>query len=109
MTYQFTPQRLVKFLLLLCTITLFSIIKLSAQEVENDFQSRTDIKLSYKPIKNFKINFTPELRFNNNLQFDQYLFEGEIIYSPFKFIDIGTSYRFKGNKNGSGNFETRNK
>ncbi|MFA9392825.1 MAG: DUF2490 domain-containing protein [Prolixibacteraceae bacterium] len=83
--------------------------QLSAQEVENDFQTRTSLKLSYKPLKKVKLNFSPELRFNDNLQFDQYLFEGEAIYSPFKLINAGASYRFTGNKTGSGDYENRNK
>ena len=61
-------------------------IQLSAQKVVNDFQTRTGVKLSYKPLKDVKINFTPELRFNDALQFDQYLFEGEIEYQPIKLL-----------------------
>ncbi|MDA3930303.1 MAG: DUF2490 domain-containing protein [Prolixibacteraceae bacterium] len=95
-------------ILLVLILTGFA-IQLSAQELENDFQSRTSVKLSYKPLKKVKLNFTPELRFNDNLKFDQYLFEGEIIYKPIKLISVGTSYRFTGNKTGSGDYENRNK
>lgn len=99
----------IKNLLLLVLLISGIVIQVSAQEIENDFQTRTSVKLSYKPIKQIKINFTPELRFNDNLQFDQYLFEGEVIYSPLNLIDAGASYRFKGNKTGSGDYENQNK
>jgi len=80
-----------------------------AQEVENDFQYRTNLKISYKPIKDVKINFTPEIRFGDQFQFDQYLVEWEVVYSPLKRFNLGASYQFKGNKTGSGDFENRNK
>ena len=84
-------------------------IRISAQEIENDFQTRTGVKLSYKPFEKIKIDFEPELRFSNNLHFDQYLLEGEVTYSPFKFISAGASCRFTANKTGSGDYENWNK
>lgn len=84
-------------------------IQVSAQDIDNDFQTRTGVKLSFKPLKDVKISFSPELRFNNTLQFDQYLLEGAIEYQPIKRITLGTSYRFTGNKTGSGDYENKNK
>lgn len=80
-----------------------------AQTVENEFQTRTEIKLTYKPIKNVKLIFTPELRFNDKLNFDQYLIEGELNYTPLKVLNFGVSYRYIANKTGSGDYSNRNK
>lgn len=87
----------------------FLFMQLSAQEIENDFQTRFDAKISYKPIKKVRINFTPEVRFNDLMEFDQYLFEGEVTYKPIKLIQVGTSYRYKSNKTGSGDYNSKNK
>lgn len=90
----------IRLLLTFLAITLIQYVG-NGQEVINDFQTRTEVKLSFKPLKNLKINFTPELRFNNNLQFDQYLVEGEAAYSPLKLLTVGAAYRFRGNLNKS--------
>lgn len=77
------------------------------QEVENDFQTRTEVKLSVKPLKNLEFSLTPMLRFNDNLVFDQYLLEGELVYKPVKNFSFGAAYRYIGNqtnKNGMENY-----
>ena len=69
-----------------------------AQDVQNDFQIRTEIKLSFNPLKNIELNLTPMLRLDEKFQFDQYLFEGEVVYNPFKQFSFGAAYRFIGNQ-----------
>lgn len=65
-----------------------------AQEVENEFQSRIGLDLSYKPIKKIKLSFTPEMRFDENFSLDKYLFEGGVEYKPVKFLELEAIYRF---------------
>ena len=79
-------------ILLLVTSTV-----LKAQDVENDFQTRTSATFSYKPVKNIKLYLTPELRFDNNFSLDEYLIESEVAYKPINFLSLGASYRFIGN------------
>jgi len=69
----------------------------TAQEIENNYQTRTSVELSFEPIKKLKLNFIPELRFDENLALDKYLFEGEAVYKPLKFLSLGATYRFGGN------------
>ncbi len=68
-----------------------------AQEVEENFQTRASAELSFEPLKNIKFNVIPELRFDENFTLDKYLFEGEAVYKPVKFLSLGAAYRFEGN------------
>lgn len=69
---------------------------LKAQEVLNDFQTRTDLDISFKPIKKLKLSLNPELRFDNNFSPDKYLLEGEVEYKALKMISFGASYGLVG-------------
>ncbi len=75
-------------------LLLFVSTKNQAQEIETDFQTRTSLDLSFKPIKKLKLSFTPELRFDENFSLDKYLFEGGAEYKVLKFLELGASYRF---------------
>ena len=75
-------------------IILFAGFSISAQEVENEFEYRTSVKLSYKPIKKLKINFVPEVRFKDNFSVDRYLLETKLVYKPLKFLSLSGGYRF---------------
>ena len=66
----------------------------TAQEVENTIQSRTSLKLSFSPIKKVKLNVTPELRFDENFSLNNAHLEGELVYSPFKYLSLSSAYRF---------------
>lgn len=66
----------------------------TAQEIENDFQTRTELELTYKPVKKLKLSFSPQLRFDENFSLDKYLFEGGAEYKAFKFLELGATYRF---------------
>jgi hypothetical protein len=76
------------------TLLFFASIKNQAQEVETDFQTRTSLNLSYKPIKKLQLKFTPELRFDENFSLDKYVFEGGAEYKILKFLELGATYRF---------------
>lgn len=73
-------------------------VKLHSQEVENIYQYRTSATLELKPIKKITLEFTPELRFNNNLSADRHLLQAGIKYKVIKPISFGISYRIEGNK-----------
>lgn len=80
----------------LILIFLLTGMQLSAQDIENNFKIRTEAELSFEPIKNLKLNFIPELRFDDSFSLDKYLLEGEAVYKPVKFLSLAASYRFVG-------------
>ena len=51
-----------------------------AQKTKNDFQSRTNLELSFKPLKKLRLNLSPEFRFDDNYSLDKYLIESEAEY-----------------------------
>lgn len=67
-----------------------------AQDIENEYQTRTFVSLSIKPWEKLKISLSPELRFDEGFELDKYVVEGELNYSPIKLISIEGSYRFIG-------------
>ena len=69
-----------------------------AQEVENEFQTRTSVKLSFKPLKKVRFNLSPELRFDENMKLDKSLIEGELEYKAFKFLTLGAAFRYIANQ-----------
>jgi hypothetical protein len=62
--------------------------------IENDFEYRTYVKLSYKLLKNLKLNLSPEVRFEDDFSIDQYLIETQLVYRPVKILYLTAGYRF---------------
>lgn len=87
---------IIHMLLPLILLTLISQY-LGAQTVENDFQSRTELKLSYEPIDKIRLSVTPEVRLDESFKMDKFLLEAGVQYKPFKVFSIGGSYRFIAN------------
>ena len=84
-----------KYTRLFLAILLFNIAnQIFAQDNENDFQSRYDFNLQWKPIKKLKINFSPELRLDENFSVSKYLLETKVSYKIVKHFYIGGDYRF---------------
>ena len=73
---------------------LFLMPVVNAQEIDNDFQMRTELEVAFKPLKKVKLNFIPQLRFDDNFSLDKYLIETEVEYNAFKFLEFGATYRF---------------
>ena len=73
----------------------------SAQDVDNDFQARTELELVIKPIKDLKLSFIPQLRFEEDLSLDKYLLETEVEYIIQKLVreDLETGYPIYNIKN----------
>ncbi len=82
---------------LVLLLFLLNTLNIKAQEVENSSQTRTALTFSLKPIKNLKLDFTPEVRFDEGFSVGKYLIESEVSYKFFKFLSLGTSYRFVSN------------
>lgn len=68
-----------------------------AQELENEFQTRTKLDLGFKPLKKVKFTIMPELRFEDDFSLDKYILEGEAEYKISKLLKFGASYGFIGN------------
>lgn len=75
-------------------IFLLTSIVVSAQEVDNELEYRSELNLSYKLNKKLKLSFIPEIRFNESFNTDKYLFEGGLAYKPVKFIRLKGTYRY---------------
>lgn len=80
--------------LVLIVIMLLVTQVVQSQTTEDEFQTRSEIKLSYKPIDNIKIYVTPELRFDETFAADKFLLETGLAYKPIKFLELGGSYRY---------------
>ena len=78
----------------LITILIGSARIVKAQVVENELQTRTELELSFKPVKKLKLTFMPQLRFDEDFSLDRYLFETGAEYKPLKFMELGAAYRF---------------
>ena len=68
--------------------------KANSQSVTNDFQTRTEVKLSFKPLDKLTLSLNPEVRWDESLQVDKYMLESKISYEPVKGLSLGGSYRF---------------
>ncbi|MCW3804903.1 DUF2490 domain-containing protein [Plebeiibacterium marinum] len=69
-----------------------------AQDVENEYQTRTAFELAFKPVKRVKLSITPEFRFDENYALDKSLIEGEASYKAMKMLTFSGSYRFIANQ-----------
>ncbi len=63
-------------------------------DVDNEFQLRTRFDASYKFNKKLKLEFTPEVRWDEGLNVDRYQIETGLSYRPIKYFWLGASYRF---------------
>lgn len=65
-----------------------------AQTVKQDFQTRYSAGLTFKASEKIRIRFSPEIRFNDNFSVDNYFLDLQGSYKAFKFLSLGTGYRF---------------
>lgn len=65
--------------------------------VENAFQTRTEANISFEPLKKLEVSFIPELRWDESVQVDKFLFESKLAYKPIKGLTVGAGYRFIAN------------
>ncbi len=86
-----------KYKLIALCFCILSSLSAHSQEVENDFQTRAEIKLGLFQAKKWKFSLTPEFRFDETFSVDKYLLEIKGEFAPSKLITLGASYRFIGN------------
>lgn len=65
-----------------------------SQEITNDFQTRTEVKLSFKPLDKLTLSLNPEIRWDESFGVGKYMLESGIAYKPLKGLTLGGSYRF---------------
>jgi hypothetical protein len=70
----------------------------TAQSTENELETRADLKISYKPVKKFRLSLSPEIRFTDGFSVDKYLVQAGTKYKVTDFLSLGAGYRFIGNK-----------
>lgn len=62
------------------------------QEIEQVYQSRTGIDLSFKPTSDLKVTISPELRFDDDFSVDKLMFDADLDYKLSDVVSLGTSY-----------------
>ena len=87
---------IVPFLLLL----LFSNSSFSRTE---KFGTWIELTVSKEFLKRFEFNIIPEFRLQDDFTMDEYIFEGQLVYKPLKYLNLATSYRMNTNVKSSGN------
>jgi Protein of unknown function (DUF2490) len=68
--------------------------KVNSQTVTNDFQTRTDVKLSFEPLDKLSLSLNPEIRWDDSFGVSKYMLESGLSYKPVKGLTLGGSYRF---------------
>ncbi len=65
-----------------------------SQTITNDFQTRTEVKLSFEPLDKLTLSLNPEVRWDESFQVGKYMLESGISYKPVKGLTLGGTYRF---------------
>jgi len=65
-----------------------------SQTIVNDFQTRTELRISLKPVDKVTLTLIPEVRLDESFTADKYLLESRLTYKPIKGFSLGGSYRF---------------
>ena len=65
-----------------------------SQTVSHDFQTRTEVKLSFEPMDKLNLSLSPEVRWDESFDISKYMLESGISYKPVKGLTLGGSYRF---------------
>ena len=71
----------------------------SAQEVENQVQFRSDAAFSKKITPKLKIELEPELRWLYSEGFDRFLLNGQLEYKLIKYLEVFAGYRLVWDRN----------
>ena len=95
-------KRLLFILIILClgTTSLFA--------KTDKFGTWVELTFTKKFLKKFEFSIIPEVRFQDDFKVDEYIFEGKLGYSPLKFLDLSTSYRYNTNVKSKGNEVSNN-
>lgn len=80
---------------LLAFLTIVSI--LSAQDVENELQSRIGAELNYELGEQLDLSFSPEFRLDEDYALDEYHMNLQLEYKVFDMLSVGAKYGVIGN------------
>lgn len=61
------------------------------------FGTWIEVDITKKNFKKVEFSFIPELRLQDDFTVDEYIFEGKLGYSPFKFLSFAAAYRLNTN------------
>ncbi|WP_347838425.1 DUF2490 domain-containing protein [uncultured Draconibacterium sp.] len=61
------------------------------------FGTWIEFELSKKLFKTIEFSIIPEVRLQDDWTVDEYLIDGKIAYSPFKFLEVAAAYRYNVN------------
>ena len=83
------------FLRLLIGIAFASLsVRAAAQEVENAYESRAGVKISYAPLKKLTLSVAPEARMDKTFALSKFVLEGDAKYKVIHSLEVGAGYRF---------------
>jgi len=68
--------------------------RVNSQTVTNEFQTRTEVKLSFEPLDKLTLSLNPEVRWDESFSVGKYMLESGLSYKPVKGLTLGGSYRF---------------
>ena len=76
------------------TLILFILGTKISPAQDNEWNTWGSIKFSKDIGEKFNFSLTPELRFTDQFDIDEYLVEAGLEYQPVKFLELGAQYRF---------------
>lgn len=75
----------------------FAFVAMQAEDVENEFQSRTNLEMSYKVADKLKVSFSPELRWDDSFSIDEYHLDLGVEYKLLDYLSVQAQYNFIAN------------
>ncbi len=69
-------------------------VRAAAQEVENVYESRAGVKISYAPIKKLTLSLAPEARMDKTFALSKFVLEGDAKFKVIHSLEVGAGYRF---------------
>nr|WP_321408685.1 DUF2490 domain-containing protein [uncultured Carboxylicivirga sp.] len=75
-------------------LLLTMVLPLSAQNAENEWQTRTAFTAQFKLAKKLKLELAPEFRFEDQFKLDRTQLEAELEYKAFKNISFAARYQY---------------
>ena len=90
----FLKKNAILFLILFLSLVIYSKVNAQTNDVENEFNTWISTDLKYKFSKKIQLTVTPELRLENDFEWNKFLLESKLRYKVFKYLDVSGGYRF---------------
>lgn len=87
----------------LILLLVLSFIGLCSYSKTKKYGTWVELEFSKEFLDNFEVSFIPEIRFQDDFTVDEYMFDGKLTWSPFKFLDLAAIYRINTNIKNKGN------